>query len=104
MANPTRSQMKETLRRLKEKGKTKEVKILEKQIEKFNKNKLPPVVKEEMETTKAIKNLGVEKFMNQLGRTKQDDGSYKKTVNKKDGGSICGRPTGKGFGKARRRS
>ena len=25
------------------------------------------------------------------------------TTNKKEGGSICGRPTGKGFGKARKR-
>lgn len=26
-----------------------------------------------------------------------------KKVNKKEGGSVCGRPTGKGFGKARKR-
>lgn len=68
---------------------------------KKKKNEVPPVVKEAIETTKAINKLGVEKFMNKLGRTKQDDGSYKKTVNKKTGGSICGRPTGKGKGAAR---
>ena len=111
MKNSTSENQKEkTLEKLKDKNKSKNVKITEKQIKKKNKlsSELPPVVQEEIETTRAIKELGPEKFMNALGRIKQPDGSYrevnKKEVNKKEGGSICGRPTGKGFGKARNRN
>lgn len=68
------------------------------------KDKKKNVAEDAMDTTKLLEEEGVENVMKKLGRTKQDDGSYKKTVNKKDGGSICGRPTGKGFGKARKRS
>ena len=107
MKNSTsKNQKEETLKELRNKTKSKNVKITKEQIK--NKNELPPVVQEEIETTRAIKELGPEKFMNALGRIKQPDGSYrevnKKEVNKKEGGSICGRPTGKGFGKARNRN
>ena len=54
-----------------------------------------------MDTTKLLKEEGVENVMNKLGGKKQKDGSY---VFKSTGGLINGRPTGKGFGKARRRS
>ena len=53
-----------------------------------------------MELNKLLKEKGV----GILGGTKKSDGSYDFKVNKKAGGLINGRPTGKGFGKARRRS
>ena len=95
MASPSRNQMKETLEKLKNKSKSKNVKILENQIEKF-KNKT--VDQDAMDTTKLLKEEGVENVMNRLGGTKQKDGSY---VFKSTGGLINGRPTGKGKGAAR---
>ena len=51
-----------------------------------------------MDTTKLLKEEGVENVMNKLGGKKQKDGSY---VFKSTGGLINGRPTGKGKGAAR---
>ena len=51
-----------------------------------------------MDTTKLLKEEGVENIMNKLGGKKQKDGSY---VFKSTGGLINGRPTGKGKGAAR---
>ena len=51
-----------------------------------------------MDTTKLLKEEGVENVMNRLGGKKQPDGSY---VFKSTGGLINGRPTGKGKGAAR---
>lgn len=50
-----------------------------------------------MELNKLLKEKGV----GILGGTKKSDGSYDFKVKKKAGGSICGRPTGKGKGAAR---
>lgn len=63
--------------------------------------KAKTVDQDAMDLTKRFKEEGVEEVMKKLGRTKQPDGSYKKTVNKKAGGLINGRPTGKGKGAAR---
>ena len=58
-----------------------------------------------MDTTKLLKEEGVENVMEKLGGKKQKDGSYtfnnEKTVKKSTGGLINGRPTGKGKGAAR---
>lgn len=58
-----------------------------------------------MDLTKRLKEEGVEEVMKKVGGTKNKDGSYtfndKKTVKKKEGGSICGRATGQGKGAAR---
>lgn len=107
MANPTRSQMKETLKELKRKDELRRRKKrspaegvknsgVRKDIPKAERNVAEEAVK--------LNELFKEKGVGILGGTKKSDGSYDFKVNKKDGGSICGRPTGKGFGKARRRS
>lgn len=58
-----------------------------------------------MDTTKLLKEEGVQNVMEKLGGVKQPDGSYifddNKTVDKKAGGSVCGRSTGQGQGAAR---
>jgi len=123
MANPTRSQMKEKLKELKEQEKLKELRrnrtgSMRKNL--FNKIKegrpaesikapvagrdIPQAERNVAEDAMKLNKLIKEKGVGILGGKKKPDGSYDFKVNKKDGGSICGRPTGKGFGKARRRS
>tara|TARA_B100001093_G_C26623676_1_gene925809 strand:- start:110 stop:373 length:264 start_codon:yes stop_codon:yes gene_type:complete len=69
------------------------------------KARTPRVVKDAMDTTKLLKEEGVQNVMEKLGGKKQPDGSYvfndKETVKKSIGGLINGRPTGKGKGAAR---
>ena len=110
MANPARSQMKEKLKELKEQEKLKELRrnrkgrpaegikapVAGKDISQAERN----VAEDAMKLNKLIKEKGV----GILGGKKKPDGSYDFKVNKKAGGLINGRPTGKGFGKARRRS
>jgi len=62
------------------------------------KKKPKTVDQDAMDTTKLLKEEGVENVMNRLGGKKQPDGSY---VFKSTGGLINGRPTGKGEGAAR---
>lgn len=72
------------------------------------KTKTPRVVKDAMDTTKLLKEEGVQNVMEKLGGVKQPDGSYDfyqdkgyEKVERKTGGLINGRPTGKGKGAAR---
>ena len=104
MANPTRSQMKETLEKLKEKEKVRRRNPKEGVKNSGARRDIPEAEENVAENAIKLNKLFEEKGVGILGGKKKDDGSYDFKVNKKDGGSICGRPTGKGFGKARRRS
>ena len=110
MANPNRSQMKKNLEELKEQEKLKKLRRSRKgrPAESIKApvagRDIPQAERDVAEDAMKLNKLIKEKGVGILGGKKKPDGSYDFKVNKKDGGSICGRPTGKGFGKARRRS
>lgn len=107
MASPNRSQMKEALEELKRKEELRRRKKrspAEGAKSSGAKRDIPQAETNVAENAMKLNKLIREKGVGILGGKKKEDGSYDFKVNKKDGGSICGRPTGKGFGKARRRS
>lgn len=58
----------------------------------------------EEEVRKTLKGVPSQEFLDMyFSRPESSEESTDKTIKKKDGGSICARPTGKGFGKARKR-